>query len=416
MMDFKRKSRNYIKRFKKWIKGVVHLEENSSFNTIEVIVIIIIAIIFGVIVGCILTYGKGFAKIEGNKYAQELLDTYYAIVDNYYEDIEEADLVNSAIDGMVSSLGDQYSYYMDATMTSDFNQHIDGSYVGIGATVSYAEGKNTIIEIFDNSPAFKAGIEVGDVILSVNNIDISEYTLAEVSDLLVGDKGTKINLKVRRGDEEKTFIFTRDTVVIPSVYSKIVEIDNKNIGYIQIDTFAANTYSQFSKHLKSLEKGKIVGLVIDVRDNTGGHLSQVGEILSLFFDKKTVLYQMETKGTTEKVYSSSKDSRKYDIVVLINHNSASASEILASSFQDNYKNATIVGVTSYGKGTVQNAITLSTGASLKYTTQKWLTANGCFIEGVGVTPDVEVNQAELEYEKMSDADLQFKKALEILAK
>lgn len=411
----KKKGKGYIKRFKKWVKSIIHPEENSSFNTIEVTVVIIIAILFGIIVGCILTYGKGFVRTEDNKYAKELLDTYYMIVDNYYEDVEESDLVNSAIDGMVSSLGDQHSYYMNATDTFDFNQRVDGSYVGIGATVSYAEGSNTIIDIFEDSPASKVGLAVGDIIVGVDDTDVSGHTLVELSNLLVGKKGTKIKLRVKRGDEEKVFTLTRDTVVIPSVSGKVVEVSNKNIGYINIETFAANTYSQFNAQLKDLEKTNITSLVIDVRDNTGGHLSQVNKILSLFFDKKTVLYQIGTKDTTEKVYSSTKDSRKYDVVVLINHNSASASEILASSFQYNYKNATIVGVTSYGKGTIQNAIQLSTGASLKYTTQRWLTADGRFIEGVGVTPDIEVEQAELEYDKLGDTDLQFKKALEILS-
>lgn len=415
-MDFKKKGKGYIKKMKKKLNNIIHPKENPSFNTIEVTIVIVIAILFGFIVGCILTYGRGFSRTEENKYAKELLDTYYAISENYYDDVSEADLVNSAISGMVLSLGDQHSYYMDASDTISFNQRVDGSYVGIGATISYIENCNTVVEIFDNSPASKAGLEVGDIIIGINDIDVSGYQLIGLSDLLVGDKGSKVQIKVKRGNEEKSFTLTRNTVVISSVNSKLVEVGNKNIGYINVDTFAANTYSQFQKHLKSLEKKKLDGLIIDVRDNTGGHLSQANNILSLFFDKKTVLYQIGTKDSTKKVYSGNKEKREYDVVVLINQGSASASEILASSFQDNYKNATIVGVTSYGKGTIQNAITLSTGASLKFTTEKWLTAKGRWLEGVGVVPDVEVQMDYADYEKTGDTDLQFHKALEILSK
>ena len=136
----------------------------------------------------------------------------------------------------------------------------------------------------------------------------------------------------------------------------------------------------------------------------------------MFFDKKTVLYQISTKDETKKVYSSTKESREYDIVVLINSFSASASEIVASSFQENYKNAVIVGVQSYGKGTVQSAIKLSTGSSLKYTSQRWLTAAGVWLDGVGVTPDVVVEQGNDDYTATSSDDTQFEKALEILNK
>ena len=157
-------------------------------------------------------------------------------------------------------------------------------------------------------------------------------------------------------------------------------------------------------------------MIIDVRDNTGGHLSQVNKILSLFFDKKTVLYQIETKNNLENVYAEGKDKREYDVVVLINCASASASEILASSFQNNYKNATIVGLQSYGKGTIQNAIQLTTGASLKYTTQRWLTSEGEWLNEVGVVPDESINIEDDYYEVAGNGDTQFKRALEILSK
>lgn len=414
-MEIKRKKKGFS-RFKKWIKKVFHLEEKPAFNTVEVTVVIVISILFGIIVGCILTYGKGLVAGLDDKYAKELVNTYDTILDNYYGNISEADLLNAAIDGMVDVLGDQYSYYMNKSETADFNQQLDGSYVGIGATIMFFDTGNEIIEMFENSPAEKAGLKVGDIIVGVNGEGVSGYSSSELSKLLIGDSGTTVDIKVKRGEEVKEFSLTRGLVTIPSVSSKVVEKDGNNIGYIDIDTFAANTYYQFKDHLNKLEDKKIDSLIIDVRDNTGGHLSQASKILSMFFDKKTLLYQIETKDGVENVYATSKDKRTYDVVVLINYGSASASEILASAFKDNYKNATIVGINSYGKGTIQSAIRLSTGASLKYTSQKWLTSKGEWLDNKGVLPDVEVKNEDPNYTVAGENDLQYQKAIEVLVK
>ena len=176
------------------------------------------------------------------------------------------------------------------------------------------------------------------------------------------------------------------------------------------------TFYQFKEHLTKLEKNKIDSLIIDVRDNTGGHLTQVNKILSMFFDKKTLLYQIETKNGVENIYATDNDKRNYKVVILINYGSASASEILASAFQDNYKNVTIVGTKSYGKGTIQSAIRLSTGASLKYTSQKWLTSKGVWLDNKGVVPNVEVKIEDPNYTVTGEKDLQYLKAVEILKK
>lgn len=401
---------NIKKRFKP--------DDYSSFNTPEVIMLIIVSILFGTVVGCILTYGKVLSVNNSDKKKQELIEAYERIRDNYYEDVSEDELINAAVNGMVSILNDPYSYYMDSDETNSFNQKVDGSYVGIGTTVSHVVGVgNKVVDMFDDSPAAKAGVKIGDIFVSIDGVDVKEMTLSEISNYIKGkEKSTSDFVFLRDGEEIKISI-TRDTVEIPSVSSKIIEKDNIKIGYVNIETFASNTYLQFEKNLKSLEKNKINSLIIDVRDNPGGHLGQVESILSLFFNKKTVLYQLETKGKVSKIYSSNNTTRKYDVVVLINKGSASASEILASCFKENYTNATVVGVSSYGKGTVQKAIELSTGASLKYTIQKWLTSKGEWIDGNGVVPDVVVEQGEDYYNTLSeDDDLQLHKALEILLK
>lgn len=413
----KRISKRVNKVIKK-IKSKFGHNDYNSFNIPEVIMLVIVSILFGIIMGCILMYGKTFSMNSSNTYEKELLETYQKIRDSYYDDVSESDLLNAAIDGMVNILDDPYSYYMDDDATVSFNQKIDGNYVGIGTTVSHDDTiGNKVVEIFDGSPADKAGVKVGDIFLSIDGTEVRYMSLEQLSDYTQGDPDSSSLFVFIRDGKNIEITIKRETVDIPSVTSKIIEGNGKSIGYVYIETFASNTHAQFKNNLKSLEKQNIDSLIIDVRDNPGGHLNQVEDILSMFFNKKTVLYQIETKGKTEKVYSSSKETRDYDIVVLINESSASASEILASCFQDNYKKATIVGITSYGKGTVQKSLELSTGSSLKYTTQKWLTSKGIWINDKGITPDVVVYQGEDYNNNPSDEnDLQLRKALELLTK
>lgn len=407
-----------IKTFFSDIKKSFRRENYNAFTIPEVILLLIISCVFGVVMGCILTYSKSFDMVNVTKDEAELLAAYEKIRDNYYEDLSEDNLVGSAIDGMINSLEDPYSYYLNESDTSSFNQRLNGTYIGIGVTILHDDNnENQVVEIVDGSPAKKAGLKVGDIFLSIDGNNVRNLSLPEVSSFMRGSVGDKHSfVLLRNGNEVKVNVVLGE-VILSSVSSKIIEGNNKNVGYINISTFAANTYTQFNKNLKSLEKEKIDSLIVDVRGNPGGHLSQVQDILSLFFDKKTVLYRIENKGKVEKVYATTKDKRKYDVVVLIDSESASASEILASCFKENYKNATIIGTTSYGKGTVQKTYELSNGSSLKYTAEKWLTSKGKWINGIGVEPDIKVELPEEYYNNGCDEnDLQLQKALEVLTK
>lgn len=420
-----RKRKNTDKKFGKSIKTFFSDIKKSfrrgnynAFTIPEVILLLIISCVFGVVMGCILTYSKSFDMVNVTKDEAELLAAYEKIRDNYYEDLSEDNLVGSAIDGMINSLEDPYSYYLNESDTSSFNQRLNGTYIGIGVTILHDDNnENQVVEIVDGSPAKKAGLKVGDIFLSIDGNNVRNLSLPEVSSFMRGSVGDKHSfVLLRNGNEVKVNVVLGE-VILSSVSSKIIEGNNKNVGYINISTFAANTYTQFNKNLKSLEKEKIDSLIVDVRGNPGGHLSQVQDILSLFFDKKTVLYRIENKGKVEKVYATTKDKRKYDVVVLIDSESASASEILASCFKENYKNATIIGTTSYGKGTVQKTYELSNGSSLKYTAEKWLTSKGKWINGIGVEPDIKVELPEEYYNNGCDEnDLQLQKALEVLTK
>lgn len=400
------------KRFKATFKAFKD-ESASSFNTVEVVLIVFISILFGVIVGCLLTFTKSYDIDDPN--LKEIMSAYEAIKDNYYEDVDEKELVNAAVNGMASVLQDPNSYYMDKEATDSFNQQINGSFVGVGMSVYHGESDNIIIEIFKDSPAEKAGLQVNDIVTKVGDTDVRGMALTELTNLIKGEKASVVNITVLRDDKEMSFDVTRGTIELTSVTNKIIEGENKKIGYINISVFASNTYEQFNKSLKSLEKQDIDSLIIDVRNNPGGHLNQAEKILSLFFNKKTVLYQLDTKGSIEKKYSTGDGKRKYEVVVLVNEGSASASEILASCFKENYKNAKIVGTTTYGKGTIQNALELSTGVTVKYTVQKWLTSKGEWINEVGIEPDVVVGQSEEYYSTLSDEDdVQLQKALGVL--
>jgi len=392
-----------------------NLDDDSKFSIFEVIVIILIAMIFGIIVGCLLTYTN--KSIYNDDKLNEIINTYNSIKDNYYDNIDEDTLVNGAVNGMIDSLGDNYSNYMGDEATEDFTKSVDGSFIGIGVSVLFDGEYNKIVEVDVNGPAFKAGLKKDDVILSVDGKDTKGVYGNNLTKLVNGKKNTKVKIKVKRGDTVKTYSVVRKLIEIESVTSDIFKENNKIIGYIDVDIIASNTYEQFKKNLDKLEKQNIDSLVIDLRDNPGGHLSQTKEILSLFFDKKIVLYQVRDKNKTKKVYATGNISKKYPIVILVNEESASAAEIITASFKENYKNCMVVGTNTYGKGTVQQTIKLSTGTSIKYTIEEWLTPKGKNINKVGIKPDVELKQSQDYLMKPSyENDSQLQGALEILKK
>lgn len=383
--------------------------QRSTFSMFEVLILILISIVFGVWIGYIITYHRN--PLDRN--ISEIVSTYHNIIDEYYDKVDSNKLADAAVKGMMNSLGDPYSSYMDEGDTSSFQDQINGSFIGIGVTVVYEEsGYHRVIEVLPKGPADKAGIKANDIIIKVNGKSVKDVTGTDFTKIIRGKKGEKLTLTINRDENEFEVILKRDIIEIDSVSSEVIDFENKKIGYLKIDSFASNTSSQFTTNLEKLEKNNIDGLVIDVRDNHGGYLLQVQKILSSFFPKKTLLYQIQSKNVKKKIKSVSNDSRNYPIAVLINGDSASASEVLASCFQEVYDKSVIVGETSYGKGTVQKPRKLSSGSSIKYTTQKWLTAKGKNLEGKGVTPDVIVKQNEEYYNNPSqDMDYQLQEAL-----
>ena len=400
-------SNNRIVRFyNKKIK-----KNKVKFNMLETIIFMIIVFGLGLIVGGIIMYGKR-AFSSSNISLNEFTSTYNEIVDNYYQEIDKDELLEAGISGMIRYLGDPYSTYMNEEDAKDFNEDVDGTYQGIGAEIKHNKDNLPVIgEVFENSPAEKAGLQEGDILLKVNGEDITKKSLPEIADKVKGEKGTSVNITIRRDNEEKEIVLTRAIVDNISVQSEIIENKDKKIGYIYISIFASNTTKQFEDELKKLEKDKIDSLIIDVRGNSGGYLTTVTDILSLFTKKGQVIYQLKTKEKVEKVKDKTEESRNYPIVILADGGSASASEVLVGAFSETY-NATIVGSKTFGKGRVQKVFTLSSGALFKYTYQEWLTPKGNYIDQVGITPDVEVTYKYIDEGK----DTQKNKAIELLSK
>ena len=398
-------------------KIIEKTDKNFSFNITEVVFIVLVSISFGIIVGFILTYKR--SPILGEKVSdelQEFIQVYDNIRENYYDKIDDKKLLDSAISGMVGSLEDPNSVFIDESVSGEFNESISGYYVGIGASIQKVDDNIKVAEVYEDSAAEKAGLKKDDILLKVDGKDVTKLDVSSVAVLVKGKVNTTVKITISRKGKEKTIKIVRKKVEIDNVDSKIFEQNDKKVGYIFINSFPSNIYNQFKKELTSLEKKNIDSLIIDVRNNPGGHLSQVKKVLNLFFDKKTVLYQIENKGEKKKYYATNNTKRTYPIAVLGDAGSASASEILISCFKDNYKKATFIGETTYGKGTVQKSIELSTGASVKYTSQKWLTSKGKWIDGDGIEPDIKVYLNGEYYEPGNENDKQIQKALEILTK
>lgn len=396
------------------------VEKKVGFNYLEVILIMIITLIIGGFLGGFVNqFVTKPTKQESSTVSdefQEFLNTYEDIKENYYEEIDEGEMLSAGIKGMIDYLGDKYSVYMDEEETEEFNEQVEGKYVGIGTEIMQLEDGSVIVSNpFEGSPAAKAGLQAGDVIIRVNDTDATGKTSSEVSNLIKKSADSTVNITVRRDDEEKTFTIERETIEIESVDSSVFDVNDKKVGYIYVSIFAANTYQQFEQALEDLEEDGIDSLVIDVRSNSGGYLDCVTEIASLFLGKGKVIYQLDTKGIVEKVYDETKTKRDYPIAVLINSSSASASEILAASLKESY-GAEVVGVNSYGKGTVQRAYQLENGATVKYTIQKWLTPDGNWINEVGVEPTLRVEMNVDYYQNPSDeTDNQLQEALKKVA-
>ncbi len=382
-----------------------------------------IIIVFSMIVGSAITIfikdDRTFGKVISYKGItrsrsefNSLYETYDTIMKEYYKDVDSDKLIESAIEGMLSSLEDEHTMLFNEKEKEDFDTELSGTYYGIGAQIQETEEETVkIIKIFDGSPAESAGLKVGDVFVSIDGKSTEGMNASDIANTLRSDKVKKSKIVVNRDGEEIEISVTKANVTLFSVDSEMID---DNIGYIGVSIFGEKTYSQFVDSIEKLEKENMKSLIIDLRGNTGGYLSTVTDMLELFIDKGNVLYKMQTNDGIVEYKSKRKATKDYKVVILIDESSASASEIMAAAMKEDYK-ATLVGKTTYGKGTVQVTKNLSNGYMLKYTIENWLTPSGEWIDKKGIEPDYDVSLSE-EYnnDPTRENDSQLQKAIELL--
>lgn len=409
----------YNSKFGKGVKKVVSFlrVDRECYSFSEIFIVTIISLLVGAFscfsVFIVITGGKNYFVLS--KDLNKFVEVYETIANNYYDDVDKEKLIEEAINGMVSSVGDVYTSYVDTENTLEFDELVSGTYEGIGCTIQLTENGIVVIEVYDDSPADKAGLKEGDIVLKANDKDAKEMSANELSNYIKNESDSKIKLVVLRGEEEKELTLTRGTVETPVVNSAIYEKNGKKVGYLSISMFTSVAAKQFSNKLDSLEDEGIDSLIIDVRDNNGGYLTTVTDIVSELLPKGKVIYQIKKDDDIDSTKDKTYANKDYPIAVLVNGGSASASEILAAAIKESY-DGYVVGTKTYGKGTVQQTRKLSDGSMIKYTIENWLSPDGNWIDGVGVEPTDEVQLSEEFYNNpIVENDSQLQKALELVS-
>lgn len=396
------------------------MKKKIKLNFIQLAIIVSVPTLIMSIISGSLVYSRlnntGKVTTTNNKYVNEFISTYNKLLGEYYEDLDENKLVDAAINGMLEYTGDDYTIYMNEDATESLNEKLEGTYEGIGIRISLNDSNEIYVyEVFDESPAKVAGMQTGDILLSINGEDLSGKSTEEASKLIQDSTQNKFTIVVRRNEENLTFEVERKTLIVPAINSSIKEVNGKKIGYIYLETFSSTLDTQVESTLLSMENDGIDSLIIDVRYNTGGYLTSCTNIIELFLEKDKLMYTIKSKKDSVDYKDTTDTKREYPIVVLINGSSASASEILASSLKYSY-GATIVGTKSYGKGKVQTTGTLDDGTMIKYTSARWFMPNGECIDGVGIEPDVNIElSGEYKNDPVEANDNQLNEALKILS-
>lgn len=397
---------------------------NNAKKYIKLAILAVVSMIIGSIITIAI---KDFdvAKVNTNKtevsYSKtkkgfdSLYETYDTIMSEYYKDVDSDKLIEGAINGMLESLDDEHTMYFDKKSKEEFDSELSGNYYGIGAQIQLTSDETIkITKVFDDSPAKKAGLKEEDVFVSVDGTSVKGKSATEVANMLKSDSVKTSTIVVKRNDKELTFKVTKENITLFSVSSEMLDNNGKNVGYLSVSIFGQKTYSQFKDALTKLEKQDMDSLIIDLRGNTGGYLSTVTNMLEEFIDKGNVIYQIQSSSGVKQYKTVKASEKKYKIVVLIDGGSASASEIMSAAMKEVY-GATLVGQTTYGKGTVQATKNLSNGSMIKYTIEKWLTPSGKNIDKEGIKPDYEVELGDsYKNNPTKENDAQLQKALDLL--
>ena len=333
------------------------------------------------------------------------------IQNEYVEEVDQVEIMDSAINGALQSL-DPYSAYMNPEIFEESQTETSGEFGGLGIEVSMESGVIIVIAPIDDTPASNAGIKAGDYIVKINGKQVQGKTLMEAVNLMRGPVGSPIEITVRRKGLRKAKIFkiTRAVIEIKSVVSKVV--DNK-VGYLRLRAFNENSGSQLKKEISKIEKNKkLVGYILDLRNNPGGLLSQAKEIADFFLDDGEIVSTRGRKDSTKYFAHKGDRINKKPLIVLINNGSASAAEIVAGALQD-HKRAVLLGETTFGKGSVQSIIPLRNRGAIRLTVSKYYLPSGKSISEIGVVPDIKVEEIGEEFVINTDTDNQLNYAVKL---
>lgn len=394
------------------------MNKDQGFKLKHIIIIIVtISLVSALTTGVILNNNfkslGGFKNIDvfNDDALKDFIRVYSTLNNDYYGKLNKNGMIDSAIEGMLNYLDDNYTNYLDEDATNALSESLNGKYKGIGILM-----QGRIIEkVLLDTPASRAGLLPLDIIEKVNGVDVTEKESTVIGELIKNSESDIITIEVRRNNELLSFKIKLEEMDLPVVYHEMVP--ETNVGYIGIELFSATVGKQFKKALEDLEKQNIESLIIDLRGNTGGYLVGAIDIASLFLEKGSKIFSIETQDGKKTTKDKTEEKRNIPIVILLNKDSASASEILATALIDN-NGAVVVGEESFGKGKIQQTMTLKDGTMAKYTAGKWYRPNGKSIDGVGIIPDYKI---ELEITKDEEGniidikDTQYDKAVEILS-
>ena len=353
---------------------------------------------------------------EYERYKQ--FDTLLELMDlvdyAYFEEYDVQDMLDGAANGLLLGLGDPYTFYYTPEEYAELWEDDEGEYAGVGIQIStsYLTGLCTISRVFDNGPAREAGVLKGDILYKVEDLYVNSSTVNDAVDIMRGTPGTSVHVVFLRGTEEMEYDLVRAPITVNRIESGMLTDD---IGYIYLYEFAGECATEFQTAVTKLEEQGAKGLIIDLRDNPGGWVDSAEAIGDIFLDKGTLCYLEYSDGSRE-YYSTKAGKTDLPLVILMNENSASSSEILAGALKDR-ADATIVGVQSYGKGIVQTVVGLEGGAGMQMTIAQYYTPNGNAVHKIGITPDVYIELPEGDigmYEFGDLADVQLAKALEVM--
>ncbi len=366
----------------------------------------------------LLACGAGFwiGRI-GSGQDKKLAEITSLIQNNYYQDVSQEQIEEGVLHGAVLALGDPYSAYMNVEEKQSYNESLEGAYVGIGVLTTFnSDWQAVIAQVYNNSPAQKAGLQKGDIFVAVDGQKInttSTKDLQEVTGKIRGEAGTSVEITIERNGQEMSFTVQREEVHITYVTSRMLA---NNIGYIKIDEFSGSALEEYQQAVAQLQEQGMQAMILDLRDNPGGFVDYAVEIADELLPQATII-SVRDKNGNEKQYTSDSKSMDFPMAVLVNQNSASASEILTVALKENQR-AAIIGEKTYGKGIIQSHFNLSWGGYLKLTTASYYSPDGNAIHEVGVMPDIEVSLPEEIQNDPSlltdETDTQLQKAIEVL--